>query len=274
MSFVCGQIISRTGRYRAFPIVGSLFVILGARPALAAGRRLLRRSTSRRRRRGRHRDGDDGADVHHRHAERRRQLGRRDRDRRAAVLPLDGRQPRRRGPGRAAGRAPVGRAEPRGWATRRRGIDQDRLLEGSGAIPSGLVAATQDALGAALHSVFLALIPIAALGLVFALRLEERHAADGRRARLGLRRVAAVADERLQARDRAGDAAARERVVDRVDRLLQAGLGRRAGVLRPRQRVLEGAARLLRRGRLVLRLLGDLLQRASSCWASSWRARP
>ena len=30
MSFVCGQIISRTGRYRAFPIVGSLFVILGA----------------------------------------------------------------------------------------------------------------------------------------------------------------------------------------------------------------------------------------------------
>jgi hypothetical protein len=55
------------------------------------------------------------------------------------------------------------------------GIDQDRLLEGSTAIPSGLVAATQDALGAALHSVFLALIPIAALGLVFALRLEERH---------------------------------------------------------------------------------------------------
>ena len=55
------------------------------------------------------------------------------------------------------------------------GIDQDRLLEGSAAIPSALVAGTQDALGAALHSVFLALIPIAALGLVFALRLEERR---------------------------------------------------------------------------------------------------
>jgi hypothetical protein len=55
------------------------------------------------------------------------------------------------------------------------GIDQDRLLEGSAAIPSRLVAGTQDALGAALHSVFLALIPIAALGLVFALRLEERR---------------------------------------------------------------------------------------------------
>ena len=53
-------------------------------------------------------------------------------------------------------------------------IDQDRLLEGGAAIPAQLVAGTQEALGAALHTVFLALIPIAALGLVFALCLEER----------------------------------------------------------------------------------------------------
>ena len=96
MSFVCGQIISRTGRYRAFPIVGSLFVILGAVLLLAARRRLLRRRRRHRRRGGRHRDGDDGADVHHRHAERRDTSVVGHRDRRAAVLPLDGRQPRRR----------------------------------------------------------------------------------------------------------------------------------------------------------------------------------
>ena len=63
------------------------------------------------------------------------------------------------------------------YAAGRRGV-ADRPgppARGGAAIPSGLVAATQDALGAALHSVFLALIPIAALGLVFALRLEERH---------------------------------------------------------------------------------------------------
>jgi hypothetical protein len=53
-------------------------------------------------------------------------------------------------------------------------IDQDRLLEGGTAIPADLVDATQHALAASLHSVFLALIPIAALGLVVALRLEER----------------------------------------------------------------------------------------------------
>jgi EmrB/QacA subfamily drug resistance transporter len=53
-------------------------------------------------------------------------------------------------------------------------IDQDRLLEGGTAIPADLVDATQHALAASLHSVFLALVPIAALGLVAALRLEER----------------------------------------------------------------------------------------------------
>jgi hypothetical protein len=53
-------------------------------------------------------------------------------------------------------------------------IDSDRLLEGGAAIPADLVAGTQQALGASLHSVFLALIPIAALAFVFALRLEER----------------------------------------------------------------------------------------------------
>jgi hypothetical protein len=53
------------------------------------------------------------------------------------------------------------------------GIDQNRLLEGGAAIPAGLVAGTQHALADSLHSVFLALIPIAVLGLLFAFRLEE-----------------------------------------------------------------------------------------------------
>jgi EmrB/QacA subfamily drug resistance transporter len=51
-------------------------------------------------------------------------------------------------------------------------IDQGRLLEG-GAIPADLLRGTQEALGASLHTVFLALIPLAAMGLILALRLEE-----------------------------------------------------------------------------------------------------
>jgi MFS family permease len=53
-------------------------------------------------------------------------------------------------------------------------IDQDRLLEGGAAVPADLVNSTQHALAASLHSVFLALVPIAAMGLLVALRLEER----------------------------------------------------------------------------------------------------
>ena len=53
-------------------------------------------------------------------------------------------------------------------------IDQDRLLEGSGAIPADLVTGTQHALAASLHSVFLALVPIGVVALALAFRLEER----------------------------------------------------------------------------------------------------
>jgi EmrB/QacA subfamily drug resistance transporter len=53
-------------------------------------------------------------------------------------------------------------------------IDQDRLLEGGAAIPADLVSGTQQALAASLHSVFLALVPIAVVGLAVALWLEER----------------------------------------------------------------------------------------------------
>jgi EmrB/QacA subfamily drug resistance transporter len=53
-------------------------------------------------------------------------------------------------------------------------IDQDRLLEGGAAIPADLVTGTQHALAASLHSVFLALVPVAVFGFLVALRLEER----------------------------------------------------------------------------------------------------
>jgi len=52
-------------------------------------------------------------------------------------------------------------------------IDADRLLEGSAAIPADLLEGTQAALGASLHTVFIALVPIAALNLAFAVRLDE-----------------------------------------------------------------------------------------------------
>jgi EmrB/QacA subfamily drug resistance transporter len=52
-------------------------------------------------------------------------------------------------------------------------IDTDRVVHGS-SLPPGLAAATQDALAAALHSVFLAIVPIAIAGLAIALMLEER----------------------------------------------------------------------------------------------------
>jgi EmrB/QacA subfamily drug resistance transporter len=174
MSFVCGQIIARTGRYRAFPIVGSLFVILGA--VLLS---LL--------------DADSSAVdvgiavavvgigmgtmvqtyiIATQNAVDSSVVGTA-----TAALQFF----RSMGGSLAvAGLGALLAARLSAELSTRLGdaassIDQDRLLEGSTAIPSGLVSATQDALGAALHSVFLALIPIAALGLVFALRLEERH---------------------------------------------------------------------------------------------------
>jgi MFS family permease len=53
-------------------------------------------------------------------------------------------------------------------------IDPDRLLEGSAAIPADLVTGTQHALAASLQSVFIALVPVAVFGFLVALRLEER----------------------------------------------------------------------------------------------------
>jgi len=174
MSFVCGQMIARTGRYRAFPIVGSLFVILGAVLLSMLG------------------SGSSAVDVGiavavvgigmgtmvqtyiiaTQNAVDSSVVG-------TATAALQffrsmGGSLAVAGLGALlAARLSAELSARLGDAAS--GIDQDRLLEGSGAIPSGLVSATQDALGAALHSVFLALIPIAALGLVFALRLEERH---------------------------------------------------------------------------------------------------
>jgi EmrB/QacA subfamily drug resistance transporter len=52
-------------------------------------------------------------------------------------------------------------------------IDQGRLLEGGAAIPADLLRGTQEALAASLHTVFIVLVPLAALGLILALRLEE-----------------------------------------------------------------------------------------------------
>jgi EmrB/QacA subfamily drug resistance transporter len=52
-------------------------------------------------------------------------------------------------------------------------IDPDRLLQG-GAVPRGLRAATDEALAAALHTVFLVSLPIAVIALVLALSLPIR----------------------------------------------------------------------------------------------------
>jgi EmrB/QacA subfamily drug resistance transporter len=54
-----------------------------------------------------------------------------------------------------------------------RRIDTDGLLHGS-SLPADLAGQAQDALAAALHSVFLAIVPIAVAGLVIAFLLEER----------------------------------------------------------------------------------------------------
>ncbi len=174
MSFVCGQIISRTGRYRVFPIVGSLFVIGGA--VLLS---LL--------------DADSSAlDVAIAVAVVGIGMGTMVQTyiiatQNAVATSVVGTATaalqffRSMGGSLAvaglgallAARLSTELATRLGDAASQ--VDQDRLLEGSAAIPSSLVAGTREALGAALHSVFLALIPIAALGLVFALRLEERR---------------------------------------------------------------------------------------------------
>jgi EmrB/QacA subfamily drug resistance transporter len=52
-------------------------------------------------------------------------------------------------------------------------VDQGRLLQGGSAVPADLLRGTQEALGASLHTVFVVLVPVAAMGLILALRLEE-----------------------------------------------------------------------------------------------------
>jgi hypothetical protein len=53
-------------------------------------------------------------------------------------------------------------------------VDTDRLLQGSANVPPALLEGTRAALAASLHWAFLALVPIAAIGLVLACFLPER----------------------------------------------------------------------------------------------------
>jgi hypothetical protein len=55
-----------------------------------------------------------------------------------------------------------------------RGIDPNRLLQGGAHVPPALLHGTREALAAAMHTVFLVGIPIAAAMLAVALALPER----------------------------------------------------------------------------------------------------
>ena len=173
MSFVCGQIISRTGRYRAFPIVGSAIVVVGAvlLSLLDAESSALQVAVA---------VAVIGVGmgtmvqtyiIATQNSVAATVVG-------TATAALQffrsmGGSLAIAGLGALlAARLSAELTIALGDAASR--IDQDRLLEGSTAIPAGLVAGTHEALAAALHTVFLALIPIALLGLVFALCLEER----------------------------------------------------------------------------------------------------
>ena len=121
-----GRVISRIGRYRIFPIVGTGDDRRRHVPALAARRRhraLARRRLHARRRR-RHRARDAGARA--RRPERRaaREHRRRDLDR--DVLPLDRRRLRRRDLRRDLRRAPVAASSPHLPARRHRARRQRR----------------------------------------------------------------------------------------------------------------------------------------------------
>jgi EmrB/QacA subfamily drug resistance transporter len=173
MSFLCGQIISRTGRYRAFPIIGSVLVIVGAvlLSLLDADSSALQVAIA---------VAMIGAGmgtmvqtyiIATQNSVAATVVG-------TATAALQffrsmGGSLAVAGLGALlAARLTAELTAVLGDAASR--VDPDRLLEGSAAIPTQLVAGTQEALGAALHTVFLALIPIAVLGLVFALCLEER----------------------------------------------------------------------------------------------------
>jgi hypothetical protein len=172
MSFLCGQLISRTGRYRAFPIVGSAIVLGGvvllsmldadssgleiaiAVAVVGAGMGTMVQTYI----------------IATQNAVAASVVG-------TATAALQffrsmGGSLAVAGLGALlAARLGSELSERLGAAASQ--IDQNRLLEGSAAIPGALAAATQHALAAALHTVFLALIPIAALGLVLAFWLEE-----------------------------------------------------------------------------------------------------
>jgi hypothetical protein len=53
-------------------------------------------------------------------------------------------------------------------------VDTERLLRGSTHVPAALLAGTRAALSSSLHSAFLALVPLAAIGLVLAWFLPEK----------------------------------------------------------------------------------------------------
>jgi EmrB/QacA subfamily drug resistance transporter len=53
-------------------------------------------------------------------------------------------------------------------------VDTDRLLQGSGGVPSALLDGTRAALAASLHWAFVAVIPLAVVGVVLAVLLPER----------------------------------------------------------------------------------------------------
>jgi EmrB/QacA subfamily drug resistance transporter len=173
MSMICGQIISRTGRYRAFPIVGSAIVLGGAVLLAMLG------------------EDSTGFEVAIAVAMFGAGMGTMVQTyiiatQNAVASSVVGTATaalqffRSMGGSLAiAGLGALLAARLSSELTVRLGeaasrIDQNRLLEGSAVIPAELVAATRNALADALHSVFLALIPIAVLGLVFALCLEER----------------------------------------------------------------------------------------------------
>jgi EmrB/QacA subfamily drug resistance transporter len=173
MSIVCGQLISRTGRYRAFPVVGGVIVICGTvlLALLHAGSSSLEitlavavvgagMGTSVQPYIIATQNDVDASVVGTATAALQffRSMGGS-----LAVAGLGALLASRLG---AELQARLGDASSR--------VDQDRLLEGRGGIPSGLLEGTQDALAAALHSVFVALVPIAVLGFLLALRLQER----------------------------------------------------------------------------------------------------
>jgi EmrB/QacA subfamily drug resistance transporter len=172
-SFVCGQIIARTGRYRWFPIVGSTLVLVGAwqmttldtdSSQLAASLQLLVIgvgmgsmfqvyviATQ---------NSVDGSQIGVATAALQffrsmggsvavAVLGTLLANRLATELPAK--------LGAAAGR-----------------IDTDRLLQGDSSVPAALVAGTRAALSASLHWAFVAVVPLAVVGLVLAFWLPER----------------------------------------------------------------------------------------------------